>query len=107
MNTSMWLGLGLNLLTVALSQNPKTAKIANEVAAGAVEAEQIFDTKGSGVEKLAHVVRVAKVAAQAVDELRGGEDEAAGMASEIVSAAIPLINQLAKHATAASITPAH
>jgi hypothetical protein len=90
---SKWFKLAAYLVPLVLSQHPKTAPIADEVAAAVAEAEGLFGS-GSGASKLAHVVNVAKEAAQAVDELRGSEDETAGAVSAIVNATVPLINAL-------------
>lgn len=86
----------IQFLPFILSQNAKTAPIANEVTKAAAEIEQALGP-GTGAQKIVHVVNAAVQAAQAVDELRGSPDDVTGPVSEIVSAAIPLLNAIAKH----------
>ena len=88
-----WLDLVKTIALVALSSHPRTASIANEVAAAIPEAEKIFGP-GSGEDKLQHVLNVAKSAAQATDELKGGADDVPGHVSAIVSAAVTATNEI-------------
>lgn len=81
----------------ALSSNPTTAPIANEVADASVEAEQLF-APGQGLShKLPHVLNIAKSAAQATDELRHlSADEVAGPVSQAVQSGIAAANAVIK-----------
>lgn len=87
-----WFKLVQVALMAALGANKRTAPIANEVAAGVAEAETIFTTPNSGASKLAHVLNIARDAAQATDELRGGTDDVPGQVSVAVGASIAATN---------------
>ncbi len=87
-------------IKAALKSNPKTAPIADEVAAVAVEAEEIFKPstpeEKTGAKKLAHVLVAAKELAQASDELRGSTDEVPGHISNALTAAVAAANEVKK-----------
>lgn len=76
---------------LVLSSNPKTAPIANEVTAGIQVAEGLF-TKGSDKKTL--VLGLARIAAQASDELRGGADETVGAVGEAVDKVVGAANAI-------------
>lgn len=88
-----WAQLVAVVVKVALKGNPKTAPIADEVSAATAEAEQAFGP-GTGAEKRAHVLQVAREAAQAVDELKGSPDEVAGHVSNALEHGIQAANEL-------------
>lgn len=89
-----WLSLIKIAVLAALSANRKTAPIADEVSNAVGEAETLFTVPGSGASKLTHVLNIAREAAQATDELRGGEDEVAGHVTVAVNASIAAANAL-------------
>lgn len=101
-----WFSLIQVAIMAALSASTKTAPIANEVAAGVTEAEQLFTAPGSGPAKLEHVLNIAKDAAQAVDELKGGADDVLGPVSVAVATSIAATNAIIKALKGTSTPPA-
>lgn len=90
-----WFSLIRVVAMAALGSNPRTAPIANEVSDAIVEAEQLHGGS-NGAAKLEHVINIAKAAAQATDELRGGSDDVAGPVTVAVNAAVAATNQAVK-----------
>lgn len=88
-----WKQLVAVVVKVALKGNPTTAPIADEVSTAAAEIEVALGP-GTGAEKRAHVLNVAREAAQAVDELKGSPDEVAGHVSNALTAGIEAANEI-------------
>jgi hypothetical protein len=88
-----WQNLIKVIALAALQSHPKTARIADEVAAAIPAAEAAFGS-GTGRHKLEHVLSVAREAASAVDELRGSEDEAVGAVRAITDVVVRATNEI-------------